>query len=103
MFFLPTRHAKDGLALKKTFTLFGILLLLGPVAVRGQGVASTGAGGSSTPKGDVFFPSGRRAYGSIQVKLQCFNSHEIPVMTDAKASFTLASLAPGNYTRVVDA
>src|SRR5258708_38037314 len=103
MVFLPTRRDKDGLALKKNFTLFGILLLLVPVAVRGQGVASTGTGGSSTLKGDVFFPSGRRAEGSIQVKLQSYNSGEITVMTDAKGSFTFASLAPGNYTVVVDA
>src|SRR5216684_4449145 len=103
MFFLPTRRFKDGLALRKTFPLFGILLLLLPVAVRGQGIASTGTGGSSTLKGDVFFPSGRRAEGSIQVKLQSFNSGEITVMTDAKGSFTFGSLAPGNYTVVVDA
>jgi len=103
MFFLPTRRFKDGLALRKTFPLFGILLLLLPVAVRGQGIASTGTGGSSILKGDVFFPSGRRAEGSIQVKLQSFNSGEITVMTDAKGSFTFASLAAGNYTVVVDA
>ncbi len=103
MFFLPTRHANDRPALKKIFPLLSILLLLVPVAVRAQGTASTGTGGSSTLKGDVFFPSGRRAEGSIQVKLQSFNAGEITVMTDAKGSFTFGSLAPGNYTVVVDA
>ena len=105
MFFLPARHAKNRTALKKTFPLLSILLLLVPVAVRGQGsgVASTGTGGSHIIKGYVFFPSGRKADGSIEVKLQCTNAGEITVMADTNGSFTFWSLAPANYTIVVNA
>lgn len=98
MFSLPARHT-----LKITNSLFIMLLTLSPAFVCGQGAASTGTGGSSTLKGDVFFPSGRRAEASVQVKLQSSHAGEITVMTDAKGSFTFGSLAPGNYTVVVDA
>ena len=91
MFSLPARRAKNRVALKKTFPLLSILLLLIPVAVRaqgGSGVASTGTGGSHIIKGYVFFPSGRKADGTIEVKLQCLNSGEIMVMADTSGSFT---------------
>ena len=106
MFFLPVRHAKGWPALKEIFPLISILLLLVPVAVRGQGgsgVASTGTGGSHIIKGYVFFPSGRKADGTIEVKLQCLNAGEIIVMADTNGSFTFGSLAPGNYTVVINA
>ena len=106
MFFLPTRHAKDRFALKKIFPLLNILLLLVPLAARGQGgsgVASTGTGGSHIIKGYVFFPSGRKADGMIEVKLQCLSAGEITVLADTNGSFTFGSLAPGNYTIVVNA
>ena len=106
MFSLPVRFAKNWAALKKTFPLLSILLLLVPIAVRGQGgsgVASTGTGGSHIIKGYVFFPSGRKADGMIEVKLQCLNAGEITVLTDTNGSFTFLSLAPGNYTIVVNA
>jgi tetratricopeptide (TPR) repeat protein len=105
MFSLPARRAKYRLALKKIFPLLSILLLLIPVAVRGQGsgVASTGTGGSHIIKGYVFFPSGRKADGTIEVKLLCLNAGEIMVMADTNGSFTFGSLAPGNYTVVVNA
>jgi TolA-binding protein len=100
MFFLPARHA-----LKIARSLFIILLTLSPASVWGQGsgVASTGTGGSHMIKGYVFFPSGRKADGSIEVKLQCLSAGEITVMADTNGSFTFGSLAPGNYTIVVNA
>jgi len=68
-----------------------------------SGSASTGTGGSHTIQGHIYFPSGRRAEGSIQVKLQSYNAGEISAMTDASGSFTFASLSPGSYTVVVNA
>jgi tetratricopeptide (TPR) repeat protein len=103
MLFLPARHTGNRHELKNTRPLLIILLLLIPVFVRGQGVASTGTGGSHIIKGYVFFPSGRKADGSIQVKLQNSNSGEITVMADTNGSFTFQSLAAGNYTVVVNA
>ena len=105
MFFLPARHAKNHHPLKIGRALFIILLTLSPVAVWGQGsgIASTGTGGSHMIKGYVFFPSGRKADGSIEVRLQCQSAGEILVMADTNGSFTFGSLAPGNYTIVVNA
>ena len=105
MFFLPARFSGNRHSFKDACPLFIILLLLIPVAVCGQGsgVASTGTGGAHIIKGYVFFPSGRKADGSIEVKLQTLNSGEITVMTDTNGSFTFSSLAPGNYTIVVNA
>ena len=82
-----------------------ILLLFLPAAVlaQGSGRASTGTGGNHVIQGKVFFPSGRRAEGSIQIKLQSFSSGEISTMADSSGSFTFASLAPGNYVVVIDA
>ena len=105
MLFLPARHTGNRHALKNTHPLLIILLLLIPASVCGQGsgVASTGTGGSHIIKGYVFFPSGRKADGSIQVKLQNLNSGEITVMADTNGSFTFQSLSAGNYTVVVNA
>jgi tetratricopeptide (TPR) repeat protein len=103
MFFLPIRHSKRRDVLKVARLLLNILLLSVPVSVCGQGVASTGTGGTHIIKGYVFFPSGRKADGSIQVKLQSSNSGEITMMADTNGSFTFQSLSAGNYTVVVNA
>ena len=54
------------------FLLTIICVLLLPVAVSGQGNgrASTGTGGIHIIQGYVFFPSGRRAEGTMIVRLQ---------------------------------
>jgi hypothetical protein len=82
-----------------------VLLLLLPVAAwsQGGGSASTGTGGSHVISGKIFFPSGRRLDNSIQVKLQSYTVGEISAMSDVSGSFTFGSLAPGNYTIVVNA
>jgi tetratricopeptide (TPR) repeat protein len=81
-----------------------VFVCLLPLTNYGQGgSASTGTGGSHTIQGHIYFPSGRRVEGSIQVKLQSYSAGEISVMTDSSGSFTFASLSPGNYTVVVDA
>lgn len=87
------------------FVLSMICVLLVPVAVSGQGNgrASTGTGGIHTIQGYVFFPSGRRAEGTIVVKLQPMNAGEITVLPDSSGAFVFNSLSPGNYTVVVNA
>jgi tetratricopeptide (TPR) repeat protein len=87
------------------FLLTTICVFLLPVAVSGQGNgrASTGTGGIHTIQGYVFFPSGRRAEGTIVVRLQPTNGGEIIVIPDSSGSFLFSSLAPGNYTVVVNA
>jgi tetratricopeptide (TPR) repeat protein len=84
----------------------GILLLLFlPIVVlaQGSGRDSTGTGGSHIIQGKIFFPSGRRAEGTIQIKLQSYSSGEISTLADSSGSFTFTSLSPGNYTVVVNA
>lgn len=80
-----------------------LVVVLGPVAVlaQGSGRSSQGTNGNHVITGYVFFPSGRRAEGNIQVKLQSLNSGELSVIADSSGAFTFTSLAPGNYTVVV--
>jgi len=73
------------------------------VAAQGSGRDTTGTGGSATITGKIFFPSGRRADGTIQVKLKSYNTADISVIADSSGSFTFTSIAPGNYTVEVDA
>lgn len=70
---------------------------------QGSGRDATGTGGRHVINGKIFFPSGRRADGSIQIKLQSFGEGEITTMADSSGSFTFSSLAPGNYTVVINA
>lgn len=105
MLFARSSYSKDRHALQNWFFPFTILLFLIPVSIcaQGSGRASTGTGGNHVIQGYVFFPSGRRAEGSIQIKLQSYSSGEISVMADTSGSFTFAALAPGSYTVVVSA
>ena len=82
-----------------------LLLLFLPVAVMAQGSGrdSTGTGGNHIIQGKIFYPSGRRAEGTIQIKLQSYTAGEISTLADSSGSFTFTSLAPGNYTVVVNA
>jgi Tfp pilus assembly protein PilF len=73
------------------------------VAAQGSGRDMTGTGGSSIITGKIFFPSGRRADGTIQVKLTSYTSSDISVLADSSGSFTFTSIAPGNYTVEVNA
>jgi tetratricopeptide (TPR) repeat protein len=95
----------DWQQLQLTILSLAILLIFLPLDVRaqGNGRASSGTGGIHLIQGYVFFPSGRRAEGSIEVKLQSYNSGEISVLADNGGSFTFTSLSPGNYTVVVNA
>lgn len=102
---LPARLSDQRLAHLYAFVLPLILMFLVPVGIRAQGSgrAATGTGGSHIIQGHIFFPSGRRAEGSIQVKLQSYNSGELSAIADASGSFIFSGLAPGNYTVVVNA
>lgn len=83
--------------------VLAILILTPGVKAQGSGKSSTGTGGIHIIQGYIFFPSGRRAEGTIVVKLQSYNSGELQVVPDSSGSFSFTSLAPGNYTVIVNA
>jgi Flp pilus assembly protein TadD len=85
------------------FILLGILLLPFGVNAQGSGRSSTGTGGIHIIQGYVFFPSGRRAEGTIIVRLQSYQSGELQLLPDSSGAFTFSNLAPGNYTVVINA
>ncbi len=85
------------------FIVLGVLLLPLTGNAQGSGRESTGTGGVHTIQGYVFFPSGRRAEGSIVVKLQSYQGSELQVVPDSSGAFTFSALAPGSYTVVVNA
>lgn len=99
----PAPHSEPGLAYLYLCLLAFVLILVSPFATFGQGSGkdSTGTGGDHIILGKVFFPSGRRAEGTIQVKLQSLNAGELSVIADSSGAFTFTSLSPGNYTVVV--
>jgi tetratricopeptide (TPR) repeat protein len=96
----PTRSSLTAALLP---ALLLIALIAFPISGQGNGRASTGTGGNHMIQGKIFFPSGRRADGTIQVKLTSLNSAEITVIADTSGSFTFAGLSPGNYTVIVNA
>jgi tetratricopeptide (TPR) repeat protein len=98
---LTSRRGRPGVY--SLVLIIGVLLLPVAVLAQGNGRASTGTGGIHSIQGYVFFPSGRRAEGTIIVKLQSFNSGEITVLPDSSGAFTFGALSPGNYTVVVNA
>jgi Flp pilus assembly protein TadD len=100
---LPVRRSEYQHAKMEARVLAIILLLLVPVVVLGQGSGrdTTGTGGNHVIQGKIFFPSGRRADGTIQIKLETNAAGEISTIADSNGSFTFTSLAPGNYTVVV--
>lgn len=103
MSFFPARHFKHDSAYLYLHLLTFVLILVWPCATLGQGSgrSTQGTSGNHVIAGYVFFPSGRRAEGNIQVKLQSLNYAELSVIADSSGAFTFTSLAPGNYTVVV--
>ena len=85
------------------FIILGMLLLSPSTYAQGSGRSSTGTGGVHLIQGYVFFPSGRKAEGTIIVKLESLQYGDLQVIPDSSGSFTFASLAPGSYTVVVNA
>jgi len=88
---------------RSLFILLGILLLPLCVNAQGGGKSSTGTGGIHTIQGYLFFPSGRKAEGTIIVKLQSLQYAELQAIPDSSGTFTFSALAPGSYTVVVNA
>ena len=104
MFSLPARGRSLARPTVAFFpSLFLILLFAVPTCGQGSGRASTGTGGNHMIQGKIFFPSGRRAEGTIQVKLTSLQSPEITAIADSSGSFTFSGLSPGNYTVIVNA
>jgi len=101
--FLPAHHSRREPALNHPHLLALALILVWPCAALGQGSgrSTVGTNGSHIIAGYVFFPSGRRAEGTIQVKLQSLSAGELSVVADSSGAFSFSGLAPGNYTVVV--
>jgi len=85
------------------FILLGVLLISPSVYAQGSGRLSTGTGGIHLIQGYIFFPSGRRAEGTIIVRLQSLQYGELQLIPDSSGAFTFSSLAPGSYTVIIDA
>src|SRR6187200_3015845 len=102
---MPGLTSRHGYTAVSSFAVIIISLFLVPAGARaqGNGRASTGTGGIHSIQGYIFFPSGRRADGSIIVKLQPMHAGEITVLPDSSGGFTFSNLAPDNYTVVVNA
>ena len=88
---------------RKCLVLLIVLCVPAMALAQGSGRESTGNGGNHIIQGKIFFPSGRRAEGNIQIKLQAFGESEITTIADSSGSFTFTSLLPGNYTVVINA
>lgn len=95
---LPVRSALCSLSI-----VLGMLLLSPSANAQGSGKSSTGTGGTHLIQGYVFFPSGRRAEGTIIVRLESLQHGELQVIPDSSGAFSFGSLAPGSYTVVVNA
>src|SRR5436190_13499980 len=103
-FFMPYLPAQPiPRHLRFSLLMIAFCLLTAPALGQGSGRDATGTGGRHIITGKIFFPSGRRAEGTIQVKLQTFGAGEISTIADSSGSFTFTSIAPGNYTIVVNA
>ena len=85
------------------FIILGLLLLPVVVNAQGSGKQVTGTGGNHIIQGYVFFPSGRRAEGTIIVKLESLQYASLDVIPDSSGAFSFSNLAPGSYTVIVNA
>jgi tetratricopeptide (TPR) repeat protein len=101
MLYLPAQSIPGHLRL--SFLMIAFCLLAVPAWGQGSGRDATGTGGRHIISGKIYFPSGRRAEGTIQVKLQSFGAGEISTIADSSGSFSFTSIAPGNYTITVNA
>lgn len=65
-------------------------------------VNSIGTGGIHTIQGRIYLPNGRTVDMSVPVQLQSTTYSTVTVYTDHSGGFAFRSLAPGNYTIVVE-
>ena len=100
---MPRLTSRRGRSEVYLLAIICVLHLPLAVSAQGNGRASTGTGGIHSIQGYVFFPSGRRAEGTIVVKLQPSTGGEITVIPDNSGGFVFSALMPGNYTIVVNA
>ena len=91
------------MARSMTFLLLILWTSASPIVLRAQGggVVPTGTGGSHVIQGQVYAPSGRRAE-NVHVTLQSLGAGDLSVMSSGNGEFSFRSLAPGNYTVIVD-
>lgn len=66
-------------------------------------VNDMGTGGIHTIQGRIYMPNGKSADSSILVKLESTNFGTMSVNADYNGGFAFRSLAPGNYSVVIDA
>jgi Flp pilus assembly protein TadD len=85
------------------FIILGLSLIPVVVHAQGSGKQVTGTGGNHVIQGYVYFPSGRRAEGTIIVKLQSLQYAELQVIPDSSGAFTFSNLAPGSYEVIINA
>src|SRR5689334_448060 len=100
---MPSRFLLRTLSTRLLFIMLGMLVLSPSAFAQGSGKSSTGTGGNHLIQGYVFFPSGRKAEGTIIVKLTSLQYGDLQVIPDSSGSFTFSSLAPGSYTVIVNA
>src|SRR5215216_6847604 len=91
------------LHMRFVFVILAIFLVTPSAQAQGSGRSSTGTGGIHVIQGYIFFPSGRRAEGTIVIKLQSLQYGELQVIPDSSGAFSFSALAPGSYTVVVNA
>ena len=100
---MPTPIPLRILSTRLLFIMLGMLLLAPGAFAQGSGKSSTGTGGNHVIQGYVFFPSGRKAEGTIIVKLTSLQYGDLQVIPDSSGTFTFSALAPGSYTVIVNA
>ena len=100
---MPSLIPLRTLSTRLLFIMLGMLLLTASANAQGSGKSSTGTGGNHVIQGYVFFPSGRKAEGTIIVKLTSLQYGDLQVFPDSSGTFTFSALAPGSYTVIVNA
>ena len=80
-----------------------VLLLFSFQTGAQSSVNNSGTGGIHVIQGRVFFPDGNNTGTSIAIRLESTNFSTISVFTDGNGAFRFNSLAPGNYSVVVEA
>src|ERR1044072_5492242 len=100
---MPSQLSLGILSTRLLLIVLGVRLLSPRAYAQGSGRSSTGTGGNHVIQGYVFFPSGRKAEGTMIVKLTSLQYGDLQVIPDSSGTFTFSSLAPGSYTVVVNA
>src|SRR4051794_17394391 len=100
---MPSLLIPGTLSTRLLFIILAMLLLSPSANAQGSGKSSTGTGGNHVIQGYVFFPSGRKAEGTIIVKLTSLQYGDLQVIPDSSGTFTFSALAPGSYTVIVNA